>query len=141
MKIVLLVFLINVGVFADYERENDTLIESKYHLQWQDTTAKRALWQEAVDICENSDFGGYNDWRLPNIQELRTIVDRYKQGLSIVEDFTNLDNLPDVEFKHWSSTTKVTNKANAYHINFMNGTVSDSVKYTNNHYVRCVRSF
>jgi len=32
-------------------------------------------WEEALDFCENLDFAGYSDWRLPNAKELQSIVD------------------------------------------------------------------
>lgn len=31
-------------------------------------------WAEAIDVCENLNFEGRSDWRLPNIKELHSIV-------------------------------------------------------------------
>ncbi len=35
---------------------------------------KLFTWEEAVDACENLNFEGRSDWRLPNINELQSIV-------------------------------------------------------------------
>ena len=43
-------------------------------LLWSTKTLNNVSWQEAVDYCENLDFGGFTDWRLPSINELRTII-------------------------------------------------------------------
>ena len=32
-------------------------------------------WYDAIDACENLQFAGHDDWRLPNINELMSIVD------------------------------------------------------------------
>ncbi len=31
-------------------------------------------WEDAVNYCENLDFGGFDDWRMPSIDELRSLV-------------------------------------------------------------------
>lgn len=141
MKKILLILLVTSGLFAEYARENDTLIESHLHLQWQDTSPEKRIWKDAIDFCENSSFAGYEDWRLPNINELKTIIDRRKKGIAIVEDFKNLDALDTVSLKHWSSTTYIHSKTKAHSINFAHGTIAVSVKHTAENYVRCVRDF
>lgn len=35
-------------------------------------------WQEALEWAENATYGGYDDWRLPNVKELQSIVDYTK---------------------------------------------------------------
>jgi hypothetical protein len=32
-------------------------------------------WDRAVQICENYSLGGYNDWRLPDVDELDKLLD------------------------------------------------------------------
>jgi len=35
---------------------------------------KLFTWEEAIDACENLNFEGRSDWRLPNINELQSIA-------------------------------------------------------------------
>lgn len=35
---------------------------------------KLFTWAEAIDVCENLNFEGRSDWRLPNINELQSIA-------------------------------------------------------------------
>ena len=34
----------------------------------------RTAWHDALAYCENLDLGGHDDWRLPNVKELQSIV-------------------------------------------------------------------
>ncbi|HSA33393.1 MAG TPA: DUF1566 domain-containing protein [bacterium] len=64
-------------------------------------------WQNALSHCENSDYAGHTDWRLPNINELRTLVDR--------ELFSPASAFPDMPAEGWfwssSSHASLTNYA------------------------------
>ncbi len=55
---------------------DDTVTDTKTGLMWQkqDDGVKRT-WEDALLYCENAALAGYDDWRLPTIKELESIVD------------------------------------------------------------------
>jgi hypothetical protein len=60
---------------ADMSRSGEIVTDSKTKLMWQDNADASTVtrnWQGAIDYCESLNFGGYNDWRLPNIRELQS---------------------------------------------------------------------
>lgn len=48
--------------------------ESYSDLIWSSWNGEEATWQEALLYCKNLDEGGLQNWRLPDIDELRTIL-------------------------------------------------------------------
>ena len=48
--------------------------DSDSNLTWSAKAPKTMLWDDAVLYCQNLDEGDHDDWRLPNIDELRTLV-------------------------------------------------------------------
>ena len=51
---------------------------------WQQATAPGTYtWEQAFTYCENFTLGGYSDWRLPNRNELQSIVDYSRYNPSI----------------------------------------------------------
>lgn len=50
----------------------------------------RQNWCEALAYCENLTFAGHDDWRLPNIRELQSIVDYGRFTLAIDPHFGRL---------------------------------------------------
>lgn len=97
-------------------------------------------WTQAIESCENYrySFAGYNDWQLPEIDELKSIVDRKSRSPKI--DPGAFPNTPLSHF--WSLTCEVVGTSRRYlkahYINFDNGNVHDAS--TNScAYVRLVR--
>ena len=43
------------------------------NLTWSSRT-EELTWNDAVSYCDNLSEGGFSDWRLPNIDELRTLI-------------------------------------------------------------------
>jgi len=79
------------------------------------------LWQEGLDYvnCINdSNYLGYHDWRLPNIEELHSILDysQFSPALSSGHSFVNVS-----QGYYWSSTTLARFKDNARNLNIWHG--------------------
>jgi hypothetical protein len=108
----------------------------KNNLMWEDTIVSKQIkltWQEAIDYCEASTLGGYNDWRLPNYNELYYLSDRSKNTPAISDVFENI-----IENHYITSTTYKGNTSEVWNINFNYGINSFGAKSTAI-YVRCVR--
>jgi DNA-directed RNA polymerase, delta subunit len=51
------------------------VIDKNTELQWQQTISKKAYtWNDAFAYCENLEYAGFSDWRMPAPQEIMTIV-------------------------------------------------------------------
>ncbi len=75
-------------------------IDSETGLIWSGKSAERIRWIDAVDYCKNQKAGGYNDWRLPSIAVLETLV---KQCESSGYSDGECSKFGDIVF-FWSST-------------------------------------
>lgn len=93
------------------------------------------LWADAIDWAEGLSFAGHSDWRLPNVKELRSIVDFSKKDPCI--DTTYFPNTKGDYY--WTSTTWNLVTTNAWNVQFIYGRSRYSDKSTGNFYVRAVR--
>ncbi len=136
-QILLIVVGLSAFIFADFTKNGDIVTDTTTGLLWQDNTDTKTVkksWIEAVDYCENLTLGGYSDWRLPNINEFKSIVDRSKSNPAIVDGFTNVRS----DF-YWSSTTTASASYDAWNVHFCYGNVTIHSK-THSYCVRCVRA-
>ena len=86
--------------------------------------------------CGLSDGSGGGDWRLPNKNELLSLVDsgRYDPALPSDHPFLNVN--PDY---YWSATTYASGTNNAWYVYFYSGSTHPSDKATLTYYVWPVR--
>lgn len=104
---------------------------------------QRYRWEDAVKYCSLLDFGGRNNWRLPSVKELQSIV-RYSNVSQNVIGF-NPQVFPGTELNHyWTSTTHKMDPNLAWTIDFHYGNVTyqmridPSTNIQHEFYVRCV---
>jgi hypothetical protein len=91
-------------------------------------------WQDALQLSETINDGGYTDWRVPNAKELATIVEKRCVDPSVNEivfPATSAENF-------WSSTTVVGTETSAWSVAFYNGKNNTKDKLLDLH-VRFIR--
>lgn len=97
-------------------------------------------WQNALDSVaqanSNQGYCGYKDWHLPNIIELKSLVN---YGQSSPANWLNTMGFNNVQTRDWwSSTSSALNSGSAWLVSFSNGYV-DAYSKTNHYYVWPVR--
>jgi len=133
----------NAGSFT--ANVNGTVTDNVTNLMWQQCsdglsgagcvtgTAATATWDNAIAYCEGLSLGGFTDWRLPNIKELKSIADMTTSNPSINATFPST-----MASNYWSSTSYALITADAWSVGFSYGYTFANVK-TGAGYVRCVR--
>ena len=141
----ILMLLISMSIFvqAEFKRDsNGVVTDTKSALFWQDNQAdndennanEKLIWKDALVYCESLTLGEYNDWRVPNINELLTLLDRTKSPpRSEVFIYILTGGWA------WSSTTKPSNPDNAMSVYFGAGGQYFSFGKLDKLSVRCVR--
>jgi hypothetical protein len=112
---------------------NETVTDTCTGLVWQKTSAGGFPWCDALTFCEGLALAGQNDWRLPSIRELESLLD-YARPPAFDPVFVGPNSA------HWSSTSVADPGpgAFAWYVNFSGGDVSGSGK-NNANQVRAVR--
>ncbi|MBU1694749.1 MAG: DUF1566 domain-containing protein [Verrucomicrobia bacterium] len=92
-------------------------------------------WVEAIDYCNELDYGDNTDWRLPNRLELLSLIDHeeYGPGLPSEHPFANV-----MWSNYWSSSTYCNATGFAWWVSMNDGWVVPDHKY-DSYYVWPVR--
>gem|GEM_PF-925636 len=83
-------------------------------LVWQKNFIASQTWSAALAACEGLDYAGSTDWRLPNEQELFSLVD-----YNLANPSSDFPGLSAATF--WSSTTNINQPELAWIVGFSNG--------------------
>lgn len=141
-KILLIILGLSSLIWADFTRsENGIVTDSSTTLQWQDdsTAGSTAMhWEAAIMECETLTLGDYTDWRLPNINELLTIINPGKSDPVVDPVF---QNKAENSF-YYSSTTLDNDKTFAWVVHSLDGNddyVGKAPEWAG-HVVMCVRN-
>ncbi len=89
-------------------------------------------WNQALSQC----VGKGGTWRLPNLNELHSIVDLTKLSSPLL-DLTKFPNTL-VDYPYWSSSTNINAVGQAFELNFAIGEQKLALKSSKLNYTRCV---
>ena len=87
------------------DNKNGTITDKLTGLIWTKNSLQipnGMLWPDAVAACYDLSFAGYDDWRLPNLRELHSLIDygNHTPALPADHPFTNVQG-----YFYWTSTT------------------------------------
>ncbi len=131
MRKVLLSLLILSSLSA-----KDVIFDTSTSLLWQDAQDNKNLsitYKEAQEYCSNLVIAEYNDFRIPTLRELQTIIDYSNYKPAILNGF---NYAPNETF--WTSTPFANDKEYVWSINFKKGDRNTRAKHYDR-YIRCVQ--
>lgn len=125
-----LTLLVKYGLI---DRGDGTIYDTRTKLLWQQVSPDRTyIWQDAQIYCKGLGLAGHNNWRLPTIEELKTLIERRHQPTIC----------PVFECKsdwYWSSTSNADSPGFTWLVNFYNGFVySDHADQSFRYHIRAV---
>lgn len=115
---------------------NQTVTDQYTGLMWQSTEILPQKWENALAYCEELQLGGFDDWRLPTLKELMTLVNEEHISPSINPSFFAAIRTS----AYWTSTTYSGHPAFAWYIRFDNGLEYNGGYKGRRYFVRAVRS-
>jgi hypothetical protein len=116
------------------DNSNGTFTDQNTGLTWQKENYASSNWGDALSACETSNLANHTDWRLPNVDELKTLIDDSRRDPAIDNSF-----FPFISYYYyWTSTTVTANAGQGFVVGFGRGNVLSGDK-GNSFYAVCVR--
>ena len=131
MKLLLLALLLLMSLNA-----KDVVLDTTTSLLWQDAQDNRDLsmtYFEAEDYCTKLKIKQYEDFRLPTLSELQSIIDYKNYKPAILTGFINAANET-----YWTTTPFADDSSEVWTINFKKGERSVKGKHYDRNF-RCVQ--
>jgi len=137
-------FQFNTPSYTD--NGDGTISDNITGLIWMKEMDEKMTFKEAFAYAENLELGGYNDWRVPSIKELYSLIlfTGKVKGAKAIDFFIDTDyfNQPlgdsskgerEIDAQTWSSTEYVgktmKNDDTVFGINFIDGRIKGYPKY------------
>ena len=152
------------GITAGFSRDDrlEVVKDDIYRLMWQDQQFmdssatvfpfsamgdkyNEMTYDEAVKYCKNLKFAGFDDWRLPTINELLSITDDTRFEPAINKAFKNVayatNNKGEKSYSwYWSSTRSADVSSRSWVVDFLYGYGAWFDVFIR-FFVRCVRDY
>lgn len=129
--------LIVLMSFSFSMAETTIIQDPSTNLMWEDTkhTQKgQVTYFEAKAYCEALKLGEHDDWRLPTLKELLSIVDYNRYEPATLKEFEHVDQ----DKLYWSSTAYANKQTEFWGVVFKDGD-TDNAAAIYDRRVRCVR--
>lgn len=118
-------FLAGCRAEGRFVANGSTVTDTCTNLIWQRTSTPSKTWVEALVFARDLTNSDQDDWRLPNINELLSIVN-YGLSSPALDPIFNIPNSDDVAgpdfFVFWSSTSLNSQPTEGWTVNFAEGT-------------------
>jgi hypothetical protein len=121
---------VQTGVpFRYTSHDNGTITDHSTGLVWEKKTPANQFdlytWDEAFQYAASLNrvrFGGYDDWRVPNIRELASLIDFGRFDPAVSPEFRDCEHGSCiVSSSYWSSSSTASAPFLAWRINFYDG--------------------
>jgi len=118
------------GRFID--NENGTITDTKTNLMWAKTDSYSGLgncldWDESREYVSRLGTGGYSDWRMPTVKELKSIFEKSKSNKDGSGNTFHMDPIFATGSGYWQWTSEEVGSCCARFMLFSNG---DILEYT-----------
>lgn len=108
-----------------WQREDDNMVRN---------------WEVSITYCEGLTLAGHNDWRLPNVKELKSIANHNRLRPAINQYyFPNTNTSANSSGYYWSSTTYIYNTYSAWSLGHGGDSAAVYRGKSNGYFNRCVR--
>ena len=145
------------------DNEDGTITDNVTGLMWQQDMGEKMTWDDAITYAQTCNLGGYDDWRVPSIKTLYSLIQYTGTSGGEVAGETQFIDTDyfiqpigdttigerEIDAQTWSSTVYVGTTMNGqetiFGVNFIDGRIKGYSKYkaatksANTMYIRLVR--
>ncbi len=128
-----------MAIALSFSMAETTIIKDpSTNLMWEDTKHVedgQVTYLEADSYCEALKLGGHDNWRIPTLKELLSIVDYKRYEPATLKEFSHVDE----DRLYWSSTEYANKSTEFWGVVFEDGD-TDNASAIYDRRVRCVRA-